>query len=95
MGQYDDKVERQRILLEAEEWALGVKDLHAHSLSSMWYDNRPQDTEDGKSVLDTCYNSGLIKRKLEDGSIVYFGKELKGDDLIQAYGRATADVKRR
>ena len=31
MGQYDDRVERQRILLEAEEWALGVKDLHAHT----------------------------------------------------------------
>ena len=29
MGQYDDRVERQRILIEAEEWAEGVKDLHA------------------------------------------------------------------
>tara|TARA_B100000927_G_scaffold262381_1_gene233237 strand:- start:98 stop:382 length:285 start_codon:yes stop_codon:yes gene_type:complete len=90
MGQYDDKVERQRILLEAEEWANGVKEIHAHSMNSMHYDNRPQDTEDGKSVLDVSYNSGLIKRKLEDGSIVYFGREMTTDELIDAYGRAKA-----
>ena len=89
MGQYSDRVERQRLLLEAEEWAKGVAGIHAHSLSSMWYDTRPQDTEDGKSVVDTQYNNGLIKRTLDDGSIVYFGKELKGDELIDAYTRTT------
>jgi hypothetical protein len=89
MGQYQDKVERQRLLLEAEEWAQGVQSLHAHSLSSMWYDTRPQDTQDGKGVVDKQYNSGLIERTLEDGSVVYFGKELKGDELIDAYTRTT------
>ena len=54
---------------------------YPHSLSSMWYDTRTQDTEDGKSVVDTQYNNGSIKRTLDDGSIVYFGKELKGDEL--------------
>ena len=93
MGQYDDKVERQRLLLLAEEWANGVKAIHAHSMNSMWYDNRPQDTEDGKSVLDTEYNSGLIHRKLHDGLSVWFGKKLEGDELIQAYGRFAADAK--
>jgi hypothetical protein len=88
MGQYNDRVERQRILLEAEEWAKDVKGMHAHSLNSMWYDTRPQDTEDGKGVLDIEYNSGLIKRTTHDGSIVYFGKELKGDELIDAYTRS-------
>ena len=87
MGQYDYKVERQRILLEAEEWAKDVKGMHAHSLNSMWYDTRPQDTEDGKGVLDITYNNGLIKRRLNDGTEVYFGKELKGDDLIYEYER--------
>ena len=87
MGQYDYKVERQRLLLEAEEWAQGVKSLHAHSLSSMWYDTRPQDTQDGKGVVDRSFNSGLIERTLDDGSIVYFGKELKGDELIREYER--------
>ena len=89
MGQYQDKVDRQRLLLEAEEWAKGVSSLHAHSLSSMWYDTRPQDTQDGKGVVDRQFNSGLIERTLHDGSIVYFGKELKGDELIDAYSRAT------
>lgn len=87
MGQYDDKVERQRILLEAEEWAKGVSGIHAHSLSSMWYDTRPQDTQDGKGVVDRSFNSGLIERTLDDGSIVYFGEELTGDALIDAYQR--------
>ena len=87
MGQYQDKVERQRLLLEAEEWAQEVRSLHAHSLNSMWYDDRPQDTEDGKGVVDRQFNSGLIERTLEDGSIVYFGEVLKGDELIDAYTR--------
>ena len=87
MTQYNDKVERQRLLLEAEEWAKGVSDIHAHSLSSMWYDTRPQDT-DGKSVIDRRFNNGLIERTLEDGSIVYFGEVLKGNKLVDAYIRA-------
>ena len=87
MGQYQDKVERQRLLLEAEKWAKCVDGIHAHSLKSMWYDTRPQDTEDGKSVIDVQYNSGLIKRTCDDGAEVYFGKELTGDDLIAEYVR--------
>jgi len=87
MGQYDDKVERQRLLLEAEAWAEGVRSLHAHSLSSMWYDDRPQDTADGKGVVDRQFNSGLIERTLDDGTIVYFGEKLKGDELISEYVR--------
>lgn len=90
MGQYDDKVERQRKLLAAEEWAQGVSGIHAHSLSSMWYDTRPQDTQDGKGVVDRSFNSGLIERTLHDGSIVYFGKELKGDELIDEWERTTS-----
>lgn len=88
MGQYDDRVERQRLLIEAEEWAQGVKSMHAHSLSSMWYDDRPEDTADGKGVLDVEYNSGRIERTLHDNSKVSFGEELKGDALIDAYSKA-------
>ena len=90
MGQYDDKVERQRLLLKAEEWSKTVKSVHAHSLNSMWYDTRPQDTEDERSVLDIEYNSGLIERQTHDGYTVYFGDKLKDDELIQAYSRSTA-----
>jgi len=92
MGQYDDKVERQRILLAAEEWALGVKSLHAHSLSSLWYDDRPEDTADGKGVVDRQFNSGLIERTLDNGSVVYFGEQLKGEDLIQEFLKQTGET---
>ena len=51
MGQYDEIVERQRQKIAAEDWAAKVKAIHAHSLNSMYYDNRPEDTEDGKSFL--------------------------------------------
>jgi len=87
MTEYKESVQRQAKLLAAEEWAKGVSGIHAHSLNSMWYDTRPEDTEDGKSVIDITYNNGLIKRRLNDGTEVYFGKELKGDDLIYEYER--------
>ena len=87
MGQFNDRVERQRLLLEAEKWAKEIDGIHAHSISSMWYDTRPQDTEDGKGVIDVQYNSGLIKRTCDDGSTLFFGKELTGDELISEYVR--------
>lgn len=87
MTEFKDKVERQRLLLEAEVWAKGVSGIHAHSMSSMWYDTRPQDTENGKSVTDVEYNSGLVKRTCSDGLTVYFGRELKGEELIYEYQR--------
>ena len=90
MTEFDGRVERQRLLLEAEEWAKGIRSLHAHSLNSMWYDNRPQDTEDGKHVVDKQYNNGLIRRTLNDGTTVYFGEELVGDELVRAYVRGGA-----
>ncbi len=88
MSQYDEQVERQRLKLKAEEWAKGVKSLHAHSLSSMWYDTRPQDTEDGKTVMDVEYNDGSVRRELQNGEIVILGKALKGNDLIDQFTRA-------
>jgi hypothetical protein len=82
MGQYDYKVERQRLLLEAEEWAKGVTDIHAHSLDSMWY---AKGRKDG-SVIDTRYNSGRIVREIvSTGEKIELGKILKGEELIWAY----------
>ena len=85
MSEYDNEVERQRNKLAAEEWAKGVKCLHAHSMSSMWYDDRPQDTADGKSVVDMEFNDGTIRRTLDNGETVIMGVELRGQDLIDAY----------
>ena len=85
MTQFDDKVQRQRTLLKAEEWAKQVKSIHAHSLSSMFYDTRPQDTEDGKGVLDVQYNNGTVRRTTSEGETFIFGKALKGSELVDAY----------
>lgn len=89
MTQYDDKVEQQRLKIEAEEWAKGVKALHAHSLNSMYYDDRPQDTEDGKTVMDVMYNDGSVRRKCADGGVVIMGTQLRGQDLVDEYVRNT------
>ena len=50
MGQYDDIVERQRILLEAEEWAKQPRSVQVHRLTSMWYETEEsmKDFENGK-----------------------------------------------
>jgi hypothetical protein len=87
MTQYNERVQYQRDLLAAEKWSKTVKSVHAHSLNSMWYDTRPQDTEDGKSVMDIQYNSGLVERHTHDGYTLYFGEELKGEELVYEYGR--------
>ena len=88
MTQYTEQVERQAALLEAREWAKGVKDIHVHSLNSMWYDEFPEDTEEG-AVTDIQYNSGIIKR-FKDGKVIRtFGKMPSDDALIANWDRCT------
>jgi len=54
----------------------------------MYYDNRPEDTEDGKSVLDVEYNSGRIERTLDNGEkFIFTDYELKGDELLSAFSQ--------
>jgi|TARA_R110001606_G_scaffold351277_1_gene501485 hypothetical protein len=89
MSQYDDVVERQRLKIAAEEWAKGVRQIHAHGLNSMWYDDRPQDTSNGRCVTDVEYNNGVVERTLDDGQVVRFGEALTGEDLINSYNRHT------
>lgn len=86
MTQYKAVVEKQAKLIEAEKWAVGVKAFHAHSLNSMWYDTRPQDTEE-HNVLDIEYNDGLIERRLHTGEVVYFGNKLTGSALVDEWER--------
>jgi len=89
MTQYDSAVELQRQMLEAEEWAKGVCLIQVHSLNSMWYDTRPQDTAEGKMVTDIEYNSGVIVRK-QSGKIIHrFGKALKGKELLKKWSEHT------
>ena len=87
MTQYNDVVERQRLLNEAFDWSEQVKAIHAHSLNSMHYDDRPEDTSDGKGVTDVEYNSGLIVRH-QNGKVIHtFGEKLTGDALLDSYTR--------
>ena len=91
MGQYADRVDRQRRMLEAEEWAEGIRSVHTHSMNSMWYDTRPHDTENGQMVTDTHYNDGLIKRTKNGIPCAFFGEKLFGEALLDAYERHQAD----
>jgi hypothetical protein len=84
MTQFNDRVEKQRLKIEAEEWAKGVRSLHAHSLTSLWYDNG---REDG-SVLDIQYNDGRVERKIDStGETIILGTQLIGKELVEQYVR--------
>tara|TARA_Y100000385_G_scaffold242722_1_gene259821 strand:- start:258 stop:521 length:264 start_codon:yes stop_codon:yes gene_type:complete len=84
MTQFNDRVEKQRLKIEAEEWAQGVRSLHAHSLTSLSYDNG---REDG-SVLDIQYNDGRVERKIDStGETIILGTQLIGKDLVEQYVR--------
>lgn len=87
MGQYEDRVERQRLRLEAEKWANGVKTVHSHQLKSMWYDDRPEDTDNGP-VIDVSYNDGRVQRTIinTDEKII-MGEAITGEELLRAYTR--------
>ena len=89
MTQYRNAVQKHLLLLEAEEWANSPKAIHTHATSSMWYDTRPEDTEDGH-VTDIEYNSGLVVRSKNDKIIHTFGKRLTGDALIDSYRKNRA-----
>ena len=85
MTEYKDAVEEQRLILQAEKWAKEIKSIHIHSLSSMWYDDRPEDTADGKMVTDTEYNDNRIVRE-QDGKIIHiWGEKKSAKELVQSF----------
>ena len=88
MTEFDDKVERQRLLLKAEEWAKIPKSVHIHRLESMWYENEESKKflENG-NVVDISYHNGTTIRQQGGKTVYTFGKEITGDDLIRAYVR--------
>jgi len=88
MTQYDDTVERHRLLLEAEDWSMKTKSIHVHGFNSMWYDNHPEDTEAG-NVTDIEYNCGFIERYQNNKVIRTFGRILEGQELLNHYVRNT------
>ena len=90
MTEYSDMIEWKRKQLLAEEWAKGVQHIHVHSMKSMWYDNRPQDTDSG-NVIDITYNDGTIERELKSGEIVYMiDIKLTGKELVYEWEKHNA-----
>jgi hypothetical protein len=87
MTQYDTEVERVRVREAAIAWATKVAGVHAHSIDSMWYDDRPQDTANGKSVTDTEYQNGTIIRTQGGKHLHTFGIEMNEEEMIDAYLR--------
>ena len=81
MTQYKDEVELQKKILAAEEFADNIKGMQVHRMNSMWYDNRPQDTEK-HSVTDIEYMSGKIERTLHDGTKVVLVEGETGEKLV-------------
>ena len=81
MTQYKSKVELQKKILAAEEFANDIKGMQVHRMNSMWYDNRPQDTEK-HSVTDIEYMSGKIERTLHDGTKVVLVEAETGAKLV-------------
>jgi len=74
MSEYDDVVERQRVIIEAEKWAKGVKGIHAHSLTSLWYETNPDRTGNDLSVIDIEFNDGVIEREyIKTGKVESIG----------------------
>ena len=70
-----------------------VENLHVHSLNSMWYDNRPQDTENDQMVTDITYMDERIERPLSDGTIILMKQGLKGEDFVRKVQRVEQDQK--
>ena len=90
MSQYDEVVERQRQMIEAEKWSKGIKAVHAHSFTSLWYENNPDRTGDDLRVLDTEYNDGTIERQyIVSGKTEIIGTKLTGQALLDEYTRKT------
>tara|TARA_Y100000361_G_C10893878_1_gene205551 strand:- start:19 stop:291 length:273 start_codon:yes stop_codon:yes gene_type:complete len=90
MTEYTDMIESKRKEILAEKWARGVQHIHVHSLKSMWYETRPQDTDSG-NVIDITYNDGTVERELKSGEIIYMlENQLTGKALIDAWEKSCA-----
>ena len=91
MGQYDDKVELQRKILLAEQYKDTPMCLHAHSLTSMWYDNDQTVKDVADGVMDIQYMDGRVERTLKSGKKYILVEGKKGAELVQEVTRNLAD----
>jgi hypothetical protein len=87
--EYSHLVEKQRMMIEAEEWSKKPKSLHSFNTKTckVWYETRPDDG----NVTDVEFYSGLIERTISGTKeVVYLGKKLEGEELLHRYSRRNA-----
>lgn len=90
MGQYDELVERQQLLLEAEVWAEKIKNIHTFDsdTTTMGYDY-PNTTREGY-VTDTTFNDGRVERLVHKTQKKYLiCEKLTSKELLKTYQRGT------
>ena len=92
MTQYDEKVELQKQILKAEEYRDSPKWVHAHRLTSMWYETEKTKKDAVKGVVDVQYMDGRIERTVTPTGKKYLIQEgMTGADLVQEVTRNLAD----
>ena len=92
MTQYDDKIEKQKLLLAAEDMKDEVTQIHAHKLTSMYYETELSILyfEIG-GVTDVNYMDGRIERTRADGTKYVLVEGKTGNELIQEITRRLQD----
>ena len=92
MTEYNHKVELQRQILLAEEHVDTVINIHAHSITSMWYETDETIKDAVKGVIDIQYMDGRIEREVSTTGKKYTLVEGRtGADLGQEVTRNLAD----
>ena len=86
MSEFEELINKQRLLLEAEAWVQIPKSVHIHKLKSMWYDDRPEDTDKGH-VIDIQYPDNRVVRMQNGKTIHEFGEKKTGQELLDLYNR--------
>ena len=91
MSQYNEKVAIQRQILKAEEYVNQPTCIHAHRLTSMWYDNDQTVKDVADGVMDIQYMDGRVERTLKSGKKYILVEGKKGAELVQEVTRNLAD----
>ena len=92
MSQYNEKVALQRQILKAEEYVNQPTCIHAHRLTSMWYDNDQTVKDVADGVMDIQYMDGRVERTLKSGKKYILVEGKKGAELVQEVTRNLADT---
>ena len=92
MTEYKERVNMQKKILLAEEYRDSPKWIHAHSLTSMWYETEETKKDAVKGVMDTQFMDGRIERIVNSTGKKYVIVEgLTGEDLVQEVTKNLAD----